>query len=1026
MTVVVVHLSDIHIRSARDPILEKGELIAACTYQELAEASSVFVVVSGDVAYSGKPEEYDAASRLFDSIRAALQVERSIPVHFVVIPGNHDCDFSVGGKPRLLTLNAVREDPSQLDDEVIALGVSVQASFNEFAKKFHSPDETRKGDALWIQHRFTVEGKEVVFDGINVAWCSNLREEQGTLIFPVDRYKSMRDERADLRLAVLHQPLNWFNQSTYHPFRQFVRQLANVVISGHEHVGGAGEDIHTDTGHSAYVEGCVLQGEENLADSSFNVIVFNLEEGTYKSSRYLWSEQGRYSLTEEGSWSDFRDLPRKTANRFLIEQNFEQYLSDPGGAFTIKGSPIALSDLYVYPDIQEVGAVEVRGVKNISSATVFHDATRLDGGVLLTGEEKVGATSLLYMLFRHFHERGLLPLYLRGSEVKSANDRDIEQIVRRAVVEQYGQSNLEFFQQQPASEKVLLLDDFDDGSVRHGQHRAKMLIAFSARFPRMLITANEVLDFNGTIRPHAEGRLSKLKEFKVLPFGYSRRAQLVRRWIQRTGADGSLDEAALLARCDQAERLLDAVMAKNIVPSLPLYLLTLLQSFDSGVQGGFEDSGLGEYYDYLVRAGLDSAGVPKTQWGPMIEYCSHLAWQMHATEHKELSQTELQSFNDRYSREQIRVELQPRIDALVRARILSRNGDCVRFRYHYIYYFLKGRYLSKQLADLEVQAYIRACCAHLYVRENANTILFLAHHAFKDPMFLNCVTDAIDVPFKDFAPIAFNGQDTEKVKEFVRDLPKIVYSGKTPEKAREEINKRRDEFDDGGDGLADKKEDLAQDEFAAQAISLLKTVEILGQILKNQIASIPRVRRVELLKQVMSGPLRAANAFFSVFMSHRDSAQIEIAELLAKKRVFNSDEERQKAARQLLAWLLQSSAAGLVIKAVMSISSNDLLEDIKSAANSLGTPAARLISVGVKLDGPGRLPHREIEKLVEDLSNDFIATRVLQILVLRRLYMFRTEEADRQWLASKKIVDLQYQHAVEYKTRNSKLLAGKK
>jgi len=40
--------------------------------------------------------------------------------------------------------------------------------------------------------------------------------------------------------------------------------------------------------------------------------------------------------------------------------------------------------------------------------------------------------------------------------------------------------------------------------------------------------------------------------------------------------------------------------------------------------------------------------------------------------------------------------------------------------------------------------------------------------------------------------------------------------------------------------------------------------------------------------------------------------------------------------------------------------------------------------------------------------------------------MFRTEEADRQWLASKKIVDLQYQHAVEYKTRKSKMLAGKK
>lgn len=540
----------------------------------------------------------------------------------------------------------------------------------------------------------------------------------------------------------------------------------------------------------------------------------------------------------------------------------------------------------------------------------------------------------------------------------------------------------------------------------------------------MIVTADETLDFNGAIRPHAEGKLVDLKEFKLLPFGYTLRAKLVSRWVERTARDGTLDEGALIARCDQAERMLDTVMAKNIVPSLPLYLLTLLQSFESGIQGGFEDSGLGEYYDYLVKVGLESAGVPKSQWSGIIEYCSHLAWQMHAAEHKELAHGELLAFNDRYSKEQVRVELNSRINILQRARILTKNGDCIRFRYHYFYYFLKGKHLARQLDDLEVQAYIKSCCSHLYVRENANTILFLAHHAFKDPMFLRCVTEVINEPFKTFTPIAFDGKDTEKVKSFVNDLPKLVYSGKTPEKARSEVNIRRDALDDGSDGLADKKEDLAQDEFTAQIISLLKAVEILGQILKNQIATIPRSQRVDLLKQIMSGPLRAVNAFFTIFMRHQNSVQIEISELLAKKKVFATNEQRQKAARQLLAWLLQYSAASLVIKAIVCISSDDLLEDINVAAERIGTPASKLIALGVKLDGPGRIP-REIERLSSALKGDFIATRVLQILVLRRLYMFRTEEADRQWLASKGVIDLQYQHAIEYKTQKTKILAGK-
>jgi hypothetical protein len=1025
MTAVVLHLSDIHIRGAQDPILQQGSGIAACTFPDLVEATTIFIVVSGDIAFSGKVEQYEAAELLFGNIREEIQREKpEIKIHFVFVPGNHDCDFEIGGRPRILSLNAVREDINQLDEDVIELAVSVQSEFRKFAARLHTKDETRAGDNLWTSHRFTVEDKELVFDGINVSWCSNLCEDPGTLIFPLERYKKLQNEVSDLRISVLHHPLNWFSQSTYHPFRRFVRQISNVVISGHEHVGGAGEDFHTESGHSAYVEGCVLQGQKDLSDSSFNIVVFNLQDGTYKSSRYLLQQSKSYSLTDEGTWSDFRDLPKKTVNRFTIESRFEQVLSDPGGAFRIKGTPIVLQDLYVYPDVQLASALDGKSGKTISSSSIFHDSARLEGGVLLTAEEKVGTTSLLYMLFRHYHDRGLVPIYVRSSDIKGATEKDIDQAIQRAFNDQYGKASLEAFHQKSRIEKILLLDDFDDGPIRSGQHRAKILTLFIARIPRMIVSASEALDFNGSILPHAEGKLSAIKEYRLLPFGYSRRAQLVRKWVERTAADGSIDDAGLLARCDQAERMLDVVMAKNIVPSLPLYLLTLLHSFENGVQGGFEDSGLGEYYDYLLKAGMEAAQIAKNQWGNIIEYCSHLAWQMHATEHKEMSHDELREFNDRYSKEQVRVDLETRISALVRAGILSVQGDSFQFRYHYIYYFLKGKYLSRQLDDLTVQAYIKSCCAHLFVRENANTILFLAHHAFKHPMFMSCISEAVNEPFKDYAPIVFDGKDTEKVKEFINDLPKLVYSGKSPEQARADADRQRDELDDGSDGLADRKEDLAKDEFSAQGISLLKTVEILGQILKNQIASIPRSERVEFLKQLISGPLRAVNAFFTVFMGQKSSAQIELMELLAKKKVLGSDDERQKVARQVLAWLLQSAAAGLLIKAVVSISSDELLEDIKTATNSIGTPAAKLIAIGIKLDGPGRIP-KEIAKLADELTGDFIATRVLQIMILRRLYMFRTEEADRQWLASKKLVDLQYQHTLEYKTRKTKLLPGK-
>jgi hypothetical protein len=787
-------------------------------------------------------------------------------------------------------------------------------------------------------------------------------------------------------------------------------------------VGGVGEDFSAASGHSAYVDGCVLQDAKRPTTSSFNVVELNLDEGTYRSTRYLWNVEGKhYSATEEGSWGDFRSLPKKSLNRFPLTDSFQQLITDPGAAFqTTKGLSIKLADLYVYPDMQE--PLEKAEVKRILSTSLLQDLARYEGGLLLSGEEKVGASSLLYMLYGHFHDQGLLPLYVRGADIRSATDKDLNSAVRKAIIEQYGEGLLERFEQASNSKKVLLLDDFDDGPVKGSQYRARVLVAVKERFKYFLVTVSELFDFQASVALHADGKLANVKEFRVLPFGYTLRAHLVKRWLQRTVDDGSLEEAALLARCDQAERLLDAVMARNIVPALPLYLLTLLQSIDAGVSGGFEESGLGEYYDFLIKEGFKAAAIPKREWGKMIEYCSHLAWQMHATEHKELSLEELKVFTARYSDAEVRVDLSSRLRELVEARVLSCSGDYFRFRYHYIYYFLKGRFLSSKLSDLAVLAHIKECCAHLYVRENANTILFLAHHAFDNPVFLDCIVEAVNSPFTAIRPIEFRGSDTSGIAEFVRDLPTLKYTGEQPEEVRERANRHRDAVDDGSDGMADAKQDGSDSEFIPQMIALFKTVEILGQILKNQIANVGRSRRVELLQLLMKGPLRAIRAYFDLFMADKEQAQRELMQLLEKKKVVDNEEKRQELARTLMAQLMQFTSFGFVAKAVSSISSDELQEDIEAASKAINTPAARLISVGVRLDSPKEFPRTEMRNLLDEVKADFIAMRVLQMLTLRRLYMFRTSERDKQWLDSQKVLGIKMQHAVDMRTRGTKLL----
>ncbi len=351
MTAVLLHLSDIHIKTSNDPILKRGESIAACVFSSLPLASHLFIIVSGDVAFSGEENQYVLASYFLKKIQTAIKKESSIPVSFVVVPGNHDCDFNQeSGTRKMLIKSLEGSDASEIDSSIIDACTAIQKPFFKFREDLEG--NNKSDDLLWRSSRFNIGGKTIGFECLNVSWVSKLREEPGRLYFPIDRYSDKKTNDVDIRILVLHHPLNWFNQSIYRPFRMFVRQLADIVISGHEHQGNVGVINDAETDKSAFVEGCVLQGENGMSDSSFNVVVIDLNQGQFASTRYNW-DKSRYVATEEGAWSDYYNLPAKRTNRFVISETFQETLDDPGAFFKHPGRlNITLSDIFIYPDLR--------------------------------------------------------------------------------------------------------------------------------------------------------------------------------------------------------------------------------------------------------------------------------------------------------------------------------------------------------------------------------------------------------------------------------------------------------------------------------------------------------------------------------------------------------------------------------------------------------------------------------------------------------------------------------------------------
>src|SRR5476649_231597 len=81
---------------ARSPVRTRKQCEHSKAVQSIAlEGSHCFLVLTGDLAHSGRPSQYDAIAsglkRLIESISTSAP---NIVVQIVAIPGNHDCDFS--------------------------------------------------------------------------------------------------------------------------------------------------------------------------------------------------------------------------------------------------------------------------------------------------------------------------------------------------------------------------------------------------------------------------------------------------------------------------------------------------------------------------------------------------------------------------------------------------------------------------------------------------------------------------------------------------------------------------------------------------------------------------------------------------------------------------------------------------------------------------------------------------------------------------------------------------------------------
>ena len=119
MKLLILQLSDIHIKSSRDAILTRTQKIADAVRSRTTDSAACLIALTGDIAYSGDEEQYLLAIDFVRAIQSAIIPTLNEPRKTMVatIPGNHDLDFTDEGDVRGIVLSALRKKEDGVIDE---------------------------------------------------------------------------------------------------------------------------------------------------------------------------------------------------------------------------------------------------------------------------------------------------------------------------------------------------------------------------------------------------------------------------------------------------------------------------------------------------------------------------------------------------------------------------------------------------------------------------------------------------------------------------------------------------------------------------------------------------------------------------------------------------------------------------------------------------------------------------------------------------------------------------------------------
>ena len=149
MKIGILHLTDIHLTANDNWIEDKLPKIISAIKTDFEDVRKIYIAITGDLVHSSTIEEYDKFSTFLSKIKSYLKVIYSeIQSKYIIIPGNHDCNFSYDSQLRRNTIKSIDYDSIGNDNSVFETCLVVQ---NNFWKFYHDINGNTPDSKIFYQ-----------------------------------------------------------------------------------------------------------------------------------------------------------------------------------------------------------------------------------------------------------------------------------------------------------------------------------------------------------------------------------------------------------------------------------------------------------------------------------------------------------------------------------------------------------------------------------------------------------------------------------------------------------------------------------------------------------------------------------------------------------------------------------------------------------------------------------------------------------------------------------------------------------